>query len=389
MKKGRCCLTSFILIIALIGGIIAAGYFGGNYLIEKYLGPEGELLRLNINNWEELIDFIMGAKNMLSGRPEIDDADKPSQENLDAAKAELENSIIGYDPETGELGNVVFKSPLRLTGGQFAALLQERMAAQEGGAPVQFEIGQVKLEVDSTKTGCIITITLIIPKDNLVEPIKQQLGVVGEFIAGGLSDVYLTTVNKMVLDNDNPGNVKIDDTFEGRDTYIGEKDESSTVNDQILSVIVMLFGGQDASDLNTGMSNMVVDAINHIGSVTFDYEDGVSYLVFDNAYNNDLISQLVDIAELDIDDYSELQEEGKQILSNVKTETNNLLRNLANTPLDAATTPTKAQVQSAIEAVTEAFEDFTDAYQTNPATVNLTILQDAVGDLKDLLNPPL
>lgn len=387
MKKGRCCFATLIIIVALIGGIIAGGYFGGNYLIKRYLGAEGELFRLNINNWEELIDFLTGTKNLLSSKPEINDADKPSDQNLNAAKEELQSSIIGYDPQSGIFNaDVVFKAPLKLTGGQLAALIQEQFTAQQE-AQIHFEVGQVKLEVDpDTESSCVITITIKIKKENLVEPLKQQLGLVGGMIVDSLSDVYITSVNKITLDAQNPGKVKIDDTFADRDLYIGEKGSSSVVNDQILNVIVMLFGGQDKNELNNQFSNVVVDAINQIGSVSFEYDQGVSYLVFENANNNDLIYELVELAELDIDDYSELDEQDKETLTGIKTDTNNLLSVLASAALDETTTPTKTDAQSAVNAVKTEFEAFAQAYELDPETIDLTGLQTAVTNLKTLFN---
>lgn len=147
MKKARCCLTSLILIVALLVGIFAAGYFGGNFLLKKYFGAEGEILKLNINNWEDLFKFLSNAKNLISGKPEISDADKPSEQNLNQVKDGLQNSIIGYDQQTGifDMNNIVFKAPLKLTGGQLAALIDEQITSQQN---------QAMFSVGPGKTGC-------------------------------------------------------------------------------------------------------------------------------------------------------------------------------------------------------------------------------------------
>ncbi|HEY8443873.1 MAG TPA: hypothetical protein VIL24_03655 [Clostridia bacterium] len=386
MKKARCCLTSLILIVALLVGIFAAGYFGGNFLLKKYFGAEGEILKLNINNWEDLFKFLSNAKNLISGKPEISDADKPSEQNLNQAKDGLQNSIIGYDQQTGifDMNNIVFKAPLKLTGGQLAALIDEQITSQQNQA--MFSVGQVKLDVDpDTETSCVITFTIIIKKESIVQPLKQQLGVLGSIIADSMSDVYLTSVNKVVLDFET-GKAIIDENYAEKDLYLGEKNESSSANDQVLNVLVMLFGAQDKDALNAQVSNVFVEAINKIGKASFDYDNGVSYLVFENANNNELIYELVEIAELNVDNFNDLAEDDKQKLASVKTDVNDLLGRLASTALSDETAPTKADVESAVYSVKAEYETFVQAFEAEPASADLTGLQNAVEALKALFN---
>lgn len=86
-KKGACCyLTSLLIILVMVTGVFAFVFFGGNYFLKKLFGNEGELLKLEINNWVDLFYFIKDMKELTKEKPEIDEIDKPSQENLNSAK---------------------------------------------------------------------------------------------------------------------------------------------------------------------------------------------------------------------------------------------------------------------------------------------------------------
>lgn len=386
-KKGRCCLVSLILIVVFLGGIFAAGYFGGNYFLKKYLGDQGELYRLNINNWGDLFDFLSGAKDLLSTTPEIEEANKPTDQNLTAAKNQLESAIIGYDAQTQFFDNdqVVFKAPLRLTGGQLAALVRERLASQEQSSQEQFDIAQIQLEVDpQTKSYCLTTMTMVIKKESIEKPLKESLGFLGGVIVDSMSDVYVTNTCKLIADAQNPGKVLIDKE-ESPDLYFGKKGENK-INEQMVDVIIALFGAENKSELNEMLCSAIVEAINQVGKVSFDYDQGISYLVFDNAYNNELIYQLADIVELDISQFDDLSSEDIDALTQIKDDVNNLLAILASTQYDDDTTPQQTQVQSAVSNVKTEFDNYMEAYKSNPASTDLTDLQTAVDDLKTLLD---
>ncbi|NLC16768.1 MAG: hypothetical protein GX756_02705 [Clostridiales bacterium] len=388
MKKGGCCLVSLIMILVLLGGTVAAGYFGGNYLMQKYIGDEGEWMQLGINNWGDLIDFLSGVKNIFTEEPEIDDADIPSEQNLNLVKSELESSIMGYDPETQlfDIENIVFKRPLRLTGGQLAALIQEELSSQEESNELEFRIAQVKLEVEPDgESYCVITFTMVIDKEVVEEPIKENLGFFGDMLLSGMSDIYITSVNKYIIDPDNPGKMIVDDSYGDNDLFLGSGD-SSAINEQIIGLMVSLFEASSKEELNANFGSVVSEAVNNIGHVSFDYDQGVSYLVFDNPYNNDLIYQLIDIAELDISQYEELEAEDVAALAQIKDDINQLLGVLASTPLDEETTPNISDVQNAVNNVENEFNDFNDAYQSDPHAVDLTNLQNAVDALKALFD---
>lgn len=211
------------------------------------------------------------------------------------------------------------------------------------------------------------------------------MGVLGSIIADSMSDVYLTSVNKVVLDFET-GKAIIDENYAEKDLYLGEKNESSSANDQVLNVLVMLFGAQDKDALNAQVSNVFVEAINKIGKASFDYDNGVSYLVFENANNNELIYELVEIAELNVDNFNDLAEDDKQKLASVKTDVNDLLGRLASTALSDETDPTKADVESAVYSVKAEYETFVQAFEAEPVSADLTGLQNAVEALKALFN---
>ncbi len=387
MKKGRCCLVSLILVVVLLGGTVAAGYFGGNYLMKKYIGDEGEWIQLGINNWDELFEFLSGAKSLFAESPDIDDADKPSEQNLSSAKSELESSIIGYDSETQlfDIENIVFREPLRLTGGQLAALIQEGLSLQEGNE-MEFRVAQVKLEVKpEDKSYCIITCTMVIDKEDVEEPIQESMGFLGGLLVGGMSDIYITSVNKFVIDPDNPGKMIVDDSYEDSDLYLGDG-SGSEVNEQLIGLMVSMFGASSKEELNANFVLAISESVNKIGQVSFDNDLGVSYLVFDNPYNNDLIYQLIDIAELDISQYEELEAEDVAALAQIKDDINQLLGVLASTPLDEETTPNISDVQNVVNNVENEFNDFNDAYQSDPHAADLTNLQNAVEALMALFD---
>lgn len=97
---------------------------------------------------------------------------------------------MDYDEQTllfGGIDNIVFKSPLKLTGGQIASLIENELALQMKDAKTSFKIGQVKLETDpQDKNYCVITVTVIVEKETIAEPLEFELGIVGAFLADSL-----------------------------------------------------------------------------------------------------------------------------------------------------------------------------------------------------------
>lgn len=385
-KRNSCCLAAFLIVLVLIGGTIAAGYFGGNYALKRYLGDEGELFQLGINNWSDLFDFLSGTGKILKGKPEIDENDQPNQQNLESAHTQLESSIVGYDSETSFLGsgNLIFRTPLKLTGGQLAALIDDELTSLKEDSGLELSVSQVKLEVDANDNNyCVIIMTLSINKDNIIEPIKDKLGPFASILTSSLGDkIYLTSVNRYQAEN---GEIKIDSSYTQSNLYIGNGSNSS-INETIIELLVSLFKAEDKNDLNADFGGIIIEAVNKVGKVSFENSSNVSYIVFDNHYNSDLIQKLLVTAEIDLADYNNLNESNKAALADIKQKANNMLANLAGTELTETTTPTLAQVQNIINDIELDNTVFLSAYQSDPAAVDLTNYQNDMDALAALFS---
>ncbi|HEY8390820.1 MAG TPA: hypothetical protein VIL26_07745 [Clostridia bacterium] len=387
-KSSSCCLIAFLVAIVLLIGTVAAGYFGGNYALKKYLGDEGEILQLGINNWGDLFNFLLGANELLKGKPEIEDENKPNQDNLNSAQNQLENSIVGYNPQTSffDKQTLVFKTPLMLTGGQLAALIDKELDSLKDEVQIEFNITQIKLEVDPENNDyCTITMTFAISKDNLISPIEKQLGNFASLITSSLGDyVYITSVNRYVAIE---GKMEVDTTYNQSNLFVGNSSKNA-VNQKIVDLLVTLFGAENEDDLNAKFGNIIIEAVNNVGNVSFALvanesavDKEISYIVFDNHNNSALIQKLAITAEINLDDYKDLDESNKNILSNIKSQANNMLTTLATTQLSETTTPTLIQVQDIIDSITQEHNSFVAAYQNDPATTNLTSYQNHINSL--------
>ena len=385
-KKNSCCLAAFLIVLVLLGGTVAAGYFGGNYALKRYLGDEGEKIQMGINNWGDLFNFISGTGKLLKEEPEITDQDKPSEQNLESAHTQLENSIVGYDSETSFLGSesLIFKTPLKLTGGQLAALIDDELASLEKDSDIELSVAQVKLEVDSDDNNfCIITMTLSVNKDDIVKPIEDKLGAFASIITYSLGEkIYLTTVNRYQAVD---GEIIVDTAYTQSDLYIGNG-SNSAINDKIIDLLVSMFGAEDKNDLNADFGEIIIEAVNKAGRVSFEIDSNISYIVFDNHNNSELIQKLIVTGEIDLADYNNLSEANKTILEEVKTKANNLLATLAANELTETTTPTLAEVQNIINNIELDNTNFVSAYQNDPAAVDLTVYQNDVNALTALFS---
>lgn len=392
-KSSSCCLIAFLVAIVLLIGTVAAGYFGGNYALKKYLGDEGEILQLGINNWGDLFNFLLGANELLKGKPEIEDENKPNQDNLNSAQNQLENSIVGYNPQTSffDKQTLVFKTPLMLTGGQLAALIDKELDSLKDEVQIEFNITQIKLEVDPENNDyCTITMTFAISKDNLISPIEKQLGNFASLITSSLGDyVYITSVNRYVAIE---GKMEVDTTYNQSNLFVGNSSKNA-VNQKIVDLLVTLFGAENEDDLNAKFGNIIIEAVNNVGNVSFALvanesavDKEISYIVFDNHNNSELIQKLAITADIDLNDYKDLDEPNKNILSNIKTQANKMLTTLATTQLSETTTPTLIQVQDIIESITQEHNSFAAAYQNDPAITNLTSYQNHINSLVALFS---
>jgi hypothetical protein len=384
-KKGNCCLAAFLIVIILLGGTVAAGYFGGNYALKKYLGDEGELIQMGINNWGDLFNFISGTNKLLKEEPEISEQDKPSQQNLDSAHEELESAIIGYETGTSLLdsqGALAFKAPLKLTGGQLAALINNELTSMEENSGIKLTVAQVKLEVDPDDNDfCIITMTLAIDKDDIIKPIEDGLGPFASIVTNALGKyIYITSVNRYHAVS---GEISVDSAYTGSNLFIGNG-SGSAINEQIVGLLVSLFGASDKNELNSNLGNVVISAVNSVGKVSFEQSNNISYIVFDNHRNSELIAKLAVVAEINLADYANLDEANKTVLSDIKTQANNTLATLASTELSDTSTPTLSNVQSTINSIELDNTNFKTDYQANPATVDLTSFQNNINVLTAL-----
>ncbi|HEY8423225.1 MAG TPA: hypothetical protein VIL23_00480 [Clostridia bacterium] len=145
-------------------------------------------------------------------------------------------------------------------------------------------------------------------------------------------------------------------------------------------------GKKDKKELNALIASIAADTINKIGKVSFEYEQGVSYLVFENAYNNDLIYELIAIAELDTDKYwQKLSAQDAEILNGVKQDVSEMLRVLASTQLNEQTVPALEDVKDAAADLKAEFEAVIEALD-NDVFVDLTQLRIKAYAFRNLFN---
>lgn len=310
-KKGCAsgCLRVFIVMIVCVGLLAAGGYFGGNILIKKYLGDEGEFAQMGINNWHELIEAYNGLKNITNATPPVvANEDKPTSENKTQADAKLNESIDGYNSDTGLLGgDIVFNSKLVLTGGELAAIMESEREKADGIAaflPFEFSVYAVSLSSSSTAPEAdpvvydLSTITIVLEIDSsVIKALINSSGVPGaSIISGSIADgkMYMSIGNGLKSED---GAVALN-TAAAKTVVLND---GSAANEKILNIILTVSGytkNQLADDFATALS----DVLNGIGKVTFAKDEaGASVVEFDNKYNSGIIQTLGFFADVDIE----------------------------------------------------------------------------------------
>ncbi|MDR3317955.1 MAG: hypothetical protein LBS99_00770 [Clostridiales bacterium] len=219
-KKGGCLGCFFKLLIALVVILVilgAAVYFGGNWAMQTYIGTEGSVAQLGINNWGDVGRLV---KVFNGNPPAIRESDKPNADNVDGAVAALEAAIgnDGLDGLTsGEklselvaemLAGADFDAVLSLSGGQIAAMLQETLVQDEQIIPdIGISVQSVSIapiidpdDATAPINEANISICLSVSKDSLIALINERLpGLDGLWNWLLKGDFYITSTNRFAI----------------------------------------------------------------------------------------------------------------------------------------------------------------------------------------------
>lgn len=386
-KQNKCCFSCLITAIVLSVAIFVTGYFGGNYLFKRYIGDNGELYQLGINNWGDLFRKI-GEIEGLKGAPDMEEENTANEENLTSAQEALEDSLVGYTAGDDFFeSSFVFKSTLYLTGGQLASLVDaqfEQLATEAG-----IDMGIAQIVLDNQEDGsCVITVTMRINTESFAEQLTESLGSFKSLADSILKEdyIYLTSTNRIISTD---GVLSLDTEYSGEAFYIGN-DPNNEMNILILDIITSSAGEDSNDSLSESFGNIICEAVNGIGSASFITYETKDVIAIDNKYNNGLIYSITEQENICVNTdisqyYAGMNQTNITSLIEIKADIESILINLARTQYTATSTPSTDALVVYVTSVKTEFDVMKTAYDANPLTVDLNNLTASVNDLYGVL----
>lgn len=269
-KRMGGCFLGFILGVVFVFVAVAGGLFlGANYAVNRFLGDEGQWMRLGIKNVFQLVDFVNAVnKPDMSGI--IRGESKPGEGPKASALGKIESFGFPVDPVTGELeiekilaGDITLDIlatafEIDVTGAEFASLIN---MALDSGAQGSFNLNDMRLEqIDLayiSQSECDVTITLSLSLDL----VSGMLGPLSGFISA--EKIYLTCVNTMTIANDGTQDKMSSSPKGGGGIQINNLGEKQSK--QLFTAFLTMSGSEASTPEAYGESlgKIIADAINN------------------------------------------------------------------------------------------------------------------------------